>query len=233
MLCETPKITGRIYKISSPNTNNIYVGSTTKTLKDRLNKHTGNYTSYLNGKSLHISAYEVIKHGEPQIELIHEETFENKEDLLKLEGEYIQNLDNVVNRIVPGRSEEEKERLRKLTDIAYRERYKEEIKEKNKLYREREKETITERCKGYYQNNKEHIIEKATKWYEEHKEQKHVWGIQYRLTNADKIKERRAKEWECPVCLKTIRREEKARHERSKTHQQALNNQEVSPKVSL
>ena len=41
---------GRIYKITSIKTDKIYIGSTTKSLTERLLKHEYNYKAFQNGK---------------------------------------------------------------------------------------------------------------------------------------------------------------------------------------
>ena len=62
---------GIIYKITSPNTDKVYIGSTAcKYLCQRKSKHLDDYKQFLNGKRHYKSSYEVIKYGEPVFDLL-------------------------------------------------------------------------------------------------------------------------------------------------------------------
>lgn len=91
-----------IYKISSKISNQIYIGSTTIPLKQRLVVHRSSYKRHLNGKGAYISSIEVVKYGDPEIELLQELPDDTKKiDLLNTERFYIQQL-NSVNKNIPG-----------------------------------------------------------------------------------------------------------------------------------
>jgi hypothetical protein len=97
---------GYIYKVCSPNTDLIYIGSTTKNLQNRLSSHLffyntyGIYSSRLNGRS-----YKVLEHGDPYIELIEEIDFNHKDELYNLEKKYIiEGGDNLVNKSYKSKS---------------------------------------------------------------------------------------------------------------------------------
>ena len=66
---------GKIYKISSDATDKIYIGSTTKDLKQRLKKHKDNYYNYLKGHyKSNVAVFDIFKlNGCVSIDLI--ETF--------------------------------------------------------------------------------------------------------------------------------------------------------------
>jgi len=84
---------GFIYKITSPSTDKIYIGSTTKTLKRRFGAHLLRTDCY---------SREVVKHGDAVIELIEEVVFENKDELRCRERYYYDlNKDLCVNRYKP------------------------------------------------------------------------------------------------------------------------------------
>ena len=73
---------GRIYKITSPNTDKVYVGSTTGTLEKRFRVHKVRYKMFLKGTDGvdHIRSYDIIEHGDPGIHLMYEGLFNSKAD---------------------------------------------------------------------------------------------------------------------------------------------------------
>ena len=103
----------KIYKLVDISNNKMYIGSTTKPLKFRLQQHIKDSRS-----TKVVSSDIIIKEFGPdnvRIELIEEVKCENRKELCKLEGEYIRKLD-CVNKNVAGRTlkeykEEEKENL--------------------------------------------------------------------------------------------------------------------------
>jgi hypothetical protein len=149
---------GKIYKVWSPQGNEIYIGSTIQPLYARLSAHKtkGNCNSKI--------LFE--KYDDVRIELIECVPCDNKEELTRKEGEYIRNLD-CVNRKIAGRTQKEsnkewcennKEKIKEYKKEYYKEYY-EKIKEQKKEYRENNKEKINEYHKEYRENNKEKIKE--------------------------------------------------------------------------
>lgn len=128
-----------IYKISSPNTKNIYIGSTKNDLLTRLNQHksASKYTKNLTSKI-------IIQAGNPEISLIENIECITKKDLLIREGEHIKsNISLCVNKGMAGRTfradyNEYKKAYKKKYDIVHRERH-------QQYY------------KNYYKNNKRKI----------------------------------------------------------------------------
>jgi hypothetical protein len=98
---------GKIYKIKDNALDMIYVGSTCKTLKQRLKDHEYQYKSFKAGKKVsNLSSFQILKNGNYSIELIENYSCENKKTLEKREGYYIklyrnQEL-NIVNKCVAG-----------------------------------------------------------------------------------------------------------------------------------
>ena len=91
---------GRIYKIISGNTDKIYVGSTVKTIEERLLAHESSYKSWINSEFeySYCTSYEILKYSDYQIILIEEIKIKNNSELWKLEGFYqIENYYNCVN----------------------------------------------------------------------------------------------------------------------------------------
>mgnify|MGYP003638483851 CR=1 FL=1 len=103
---------GKIYKLWSPEGDDIYIGSTTQDLARRKAKHKTD-------KSKSTILYE--KYTDIRIELLEEYPCDNIEQLNKKEGEYIRN-NNCVNRCIAGRTNKEQTK-------AWRENNKEKIKE--------------------------------------------------------------------------------------------------------
>jgi hypothetical protein len=127
---------GKIYKITSPSTDKIYIGSTTKKLDERLRKHKYDYKGFLNKKHHNVTSFEIIKYDDAKIELVKSVFCSNKKELEQKEGIYITLYrDIVVNKCVAGRS----------------------IKE----YRKANKDKITEIAKEYYETNKDKIRAKS------------------------------------------------------------------------
>jgi len=98
---------GKIYKITSLDTYQIYIGSTTKTLNKRLLQHINDYTGYLNKKRGYLTSFELIKLNNYAITLVEFVNVETEYELLVYEGYHIINSPNTVNKIIPGRTIEQ------------------------------------------------------------------------------------------------------------------------------
>jgi Uri superfamily endonuclease len=142
---------GKIYKLWSPQGNEIYIGSTINSLAKRLNHH----KSYLKYTSKYLfENYDVVK-----IELIEEYPCNNKMELVKKEGEHIRN-NTCLNKVIP-------DRTRKEYNEEYYENNKENINEKRS-------EKIECDCGGKYtQGHKSHHFKtkKHTKFMNSQQEQ--------------------------------------------------------------
>lgn len=125
---------GKIYKIVDNTNNNIYIGSTTKTLKVRLNEHkSGEYCV----------SREIIKNDDYDILLIENYPCDSRKQLEAREGFYIRNND-CININIPGR-----------TDKEYYQDNKDIIKEQSKLWYQDNKEKTLKYKKKYRENNRE------------------------------------------------------------------------------
>lgn len=153
---------GKIYKIVSDLTDNIYIGSTCQLLCKRLAKHKSNYKGFLNKKDSYITSYKLIELGETRIELIEDFPCERKEQLNAREGYYIKLFKDIcVNKTIMGRTEKEwiNDNRDKKAKI-------------DKKYRESHKDKTAERKKKYYEANKDKIAEKAKQKYQAKKASK-------------------------------------------------------------
>ena len=97
---------GKIYCIRSPNTDKVYIGSTTQPLSKRFYKHKADYSVYKNLGKKNTKSYEIFDCGDAYIELIEEHPCENKMLLNKREGEVMREMD-CVNRKLEGRKKQE------------------------------------------------------------------------------------------------------------------------------
>jgi len=138
---------GKIYKVWSPEGDDIYIGSTVQPLYKRF--HTHKVNTSCRSKIL------FEKYDDVRIELIECVPCDNKEQLTKKEGEYIRN-NNCVNKQIAGRTMKEycKE---------YRENNKDKISEYKKEWHENNKDKISEYKKEWHENNKEKIKEYRSK----------------------------------------------------------------------
>jgi len=163
---------GKIYCIRSPNTDLIYIGSTCQKLSQRMGEHRINIK-----KNRNTTSKIIFEYGEPYIELLENYPCNNKEELLKKEGEHIRT-NNCCNKYIAGRTHKQ-----------YYEDNKEQQDEQHKQYYEINKEKIKEYVKEYYETNKEKIKEQNKEHYEANKKQKQKQRKQYKLNNPEKIKE--------------------------------------------
>jgi len=143
-------IESKIYKLTSSQTDKVYIGSTIKSLNDRFYDHKYHYKRWLKSQMNKITSYDLLQYTDVKIELIKEFPCKTRTELEKEEGKIILD-NNCVNRCVAGRTKKE-----------YVEANKEKIKEKQKEYVEANKEKINEYYKEYVEANKEKINEKFT-----------------------------------------------------------------------
>ena len=93
----------KIYKIISKNTDDVYIGSTCRTLEDRLRNHKNDYSRWVkNNECKYLIAFEILKYADAQITLIENYPCNSKIDLLLLEGKYQTNTDNCINKSIAG-----------------------------------------------------------------------------------------------------------------------------------
>lgn len=146
---------GKIYKLTSKNTEKIYLGSTYNELNKRLYNHIGKYNQYIKGTGHYYTAFELLEFEDIEIELIMMFPCNTKKELEQKEGEFIKLFgEKCVNYVVAGRNTKEHyQDNREVYSI------------NNKKYHDINKETIRARHKEYYQLNKEAISEKRKIYY--------------------------------------------------------------------
>jgi hypothetical protein len=167
----------KIYKIYSHFDDKIYVGKTTcNYLSQRMSGHRSGYKSWKKGIGSFLRSYALFQeHGIDNfiIELLETKSCNTKEESSKLEGSYIRSLE-CVNKVIPGRTDQE---------------YYQDNKERFKTYYQENKEEIKETVAQYREDNKDLINQKNKIYDNNRKEEKKV----YYAKNKELIKERRAK----------------------------------------
>ena len=150
---------GRVYKITSPQTEKVYIGSTFKKLNVRLYQHKQSYSRFLNGKSKIMGAFDVVKYDDCVI--VELESFEglNRKALSVFERKWYDIYkDKVCNINIPNRSKADWERENKLF-----------LDNWKKEYRINNKDKLNKFAHEYYKNNKEKVIESQRKYQEKNK----------------------------------------------------------------
>ena len=149
---------GKIYKIYNTVNDDIYVGSTTLKLCERMRDH----RYCINNKTRqHYPLYKAfIEHGVEHffIELLEKCPCNDIEELRRKEGEYIRSLKPSMNRFVAGRTRQEYHNDNKERILEVRRGYYHDNKDKYKQYLEDTKEHRAQTKKIYYENNKEKMV---------------------------------------------------------------------------
>ena len=197
----------KIYKIWNNTNDKLYIGSSCSTLGNRMAKHrynarnsTENSLMYDEMRRLGIANF--------FIELMEETPCQNIEQLRAIEGKYIRKF-GTLNKVIAGRTHEEwcdeNREYKNKMDRIYHQNHKEQNRENNKKWRENNKEYKKQKAEEYEQKNKEIIKEKKARYYL-------------------KVREKLSEEVVCEICGTTGQKRTIKQHERSKQHQQALEN---------
>jgi hypothetical protein len=179
---------GKIYIIGNYVDDDIYIGSTTQTLKRRFNKHKINID---NEKAKHRKLYaKMIELGVERfyIEEIEKCPCNDVEELQKRERHYILERKPVLNIQIPLRTMEEwkKDNQEHLHEYERQRHINNPRKEYKKQYREDNKEKLDENSKRFREENPDYMKEYNQKYYQEKKD----YFKEYRENNRDKYKEK-------------------------------------------
>lgn len=152
----------KIYKIYSPNTEKVYIGSTCQLLKKRFNSHKYIYTQRLKGNTLSrfCKSYLIFEFGDVNIELLEEFITDDAQKIKQRELYHIlNNSPNCVNVQRPGRTRKQ-HRLDNLehykqVKLKYYQANAEEIKRKEREKYQKNKIEITKRRRELYLQKKQ------------------------------------------------------------------------------
>jgi hypothetical protein len=200
----------KIYKITTTNSNNVYIGATVLELSERLKYHEQAYNANIKGKRGYMTSFEILKQGNYEITLIINVNVETKKELDKIEGQYIKNEKNRVNKIITGRTPEE-----------YRTDNAKNLKESRKKYRTDNADKILTSNQRYRSENIDKILEYEKNYRTEHAEHKKIQQKEYRNTNRDIINAKKRVKIQCE-CGEHYTSSHKKRHYNSDTHKNKL-----------
>jgi len=87
---------GRIYRIVSDSTADVYVGSTKESLSRRFGQHKADYKRYQAGRFNYVSSFDILKFEDARIELLSE--IYDGENIKKVEQYWMENTTNCINK---------------------------------------------------------------------------------------------------------------------------------------
>ena len=102
---EEETFTGIVYKISSPNTDKVYIGSTIRTIKQRLQEHKSTYKRYMDGKYRLVTSFMILENDDVVIEEVEKLENVTMKELHLREAYLIRNTENAINNHIPGRTQ--------------------------------------------------------------------------------------------------------------------------------
>jgi hypothetical protein len=164
--------TGKIYKITSPHTDKIYIGSTTTSLYRRLINH----KHYYKHQKANSSKY-MFDSGDPKIELIEEYPCHTKAELLEREQYYMDLYKDCICNDRPAVGD------KKAYSRAYRR------SERGKAVRQKWYEDHKEERKEYDRERAKlpHAVETRRRYALTHKVEKSIRDKKYREQNREKV----------------------------------------------
>ena len=157
----------KLYKIWSPSTEDIYIGSSCMEILARLKKHRAGYRSYNLGKSGFNTCYKIVKYPDHKIKLLRNVPCTDKQELLKLEAAEIRST-KCVNKVIPDRNYRE-----------WRKDNKEKFNAHQRAYFHKKKDIRKCLCGGTYNHNHKN---NKLKHYNSIKHQKYISNFYNRLS---------------------------------------------------
>ena len=101
---------GRIYRISAPGIEQVYVGSTRKTLSARMGKHKRDMRRWQRGTFAYMTSFVLVGLPGASIDLVEEDEYQDIQHMRDREAYWISRLPTV-NKYTPGRSRAESTRI--------------------------------------------------------------------------------------------------------------------------
>ena len=189
-------LNAKIYKIVDVGYNKCYIGSTCESLSQRMARHRDKYRwGKDRGRTANL-IFDEYGIDNCKIELIEDFCCSKREELLRREGQHIQNND-CVNKIVSGRTPKEyrEENIKHIKEqkTNYYNDNQQYLNYQKQIYRELNKDKIKQISKDYYERKKADLSEKqmcqcgkifTTQHFKRHeKSQKHQNYLKQKLEN--------------------------------------------------
>ena len=211
---------GKIYTIRSPSTDKVYIGSTTTPLSKRFSKHKCQYNIYVNPekRTLYMTSYDILKHGDAYIELLELYPCNSKEELTQREGQLMRSTENCCNKRIEGRTRKEYKDEPEHKEIAkeYVKANKDKIDQTKRAYYERNKDLCLDRAKASHLKNHEEKLQKMRDHYNNNEDNKakakartKAWALANKARLSEKI---------VCQCGSSVIRRSLTRHKKTKKH---------------
>ena len=101
---------GRIYRISAPGCDQVYVGSTRQTLSTRMGKHKYHMRRWQRGTFNYMTSFALVGLPGTRIDLVEEDEYQDIQHMRDREAYWISRLPSV-NKCTPGRSHADSTRI--------------------------------------------------------------------------------------------------------------------------
>lgn len=161
---------GKIYKITSQQTNKIYIGSSAQNyLSSRMRNHRKAFKSWKNGNGSYVTSFELVKFSDAQIVLIENFSCNSNEELRKREEYHRKKHQSFcVNKLRCYRNKSDDVKKWRLNN-------KDKIKAMDKRKYTKHKGKILESRKQYYLDNKRNISNYKKQIYNKSKKKISCW----------------------------------------------------------
>jgi len=93
---------GKIYAIRAPGTDDVYIGSTTKSLAARMANHRAHYKAWIDGRGNWVNSFLILGYEGAYIELVKLVNCCSKEELNREEGAVVRESPACINKQMPG-----------------------------------------------------------------------------------------------------------------------------------
>ena len=139
---------GKIYKVVSPSSGLVYIGSTCQTLSQRMTDHKKYHKKWVKTGVINVSSVYVLECGDAKIHLIEKWPCSSKKELHRREGEH-QLKNECVNMCVAGRTPSE-----------WRVAHRDDILKRVYEWRENNKDKVKKNIKRYHLKNDKKLKKK-------------------------------------------------------------------------
>lgn len=210
---------GTIYKIICAVSDDVYIGSTFSTCRNRWQNHKGTYNNWLsNNKNRGCSIYPYFKkYGIENFKLIKIKEYDCVDRIhLESKEQLWISKTKCVNKLNPLH-------ISYLYKKKWNTENKEKIKQQKTTHYENNKDKIKERSKKRYEEKKEEIKKQTKEYREQNKEKRKEYAKEYIENNKEEIKKKKAIKHICKCGGSWNNGHGFKRHEKTKKHQTFIN----------